>query len=150
MPVPICHSIANLPRATHTASYQGIFDPKCAENSLPSMKKPPYILTILPTVGPLDYSRPGYSRNPSVVRCVVCECDTLMKRIQTPMAQGRSSKIISMITWIRTCRLSMKNSLPNTLVPFLSTPRATCINLADFWRRLVLIGCRAVPKRARV
>ena len=27
------------------------------------------------------------------------------------MAQGRSSEIISMITWIRTSRLSMKNSL---------------------------------------
>ena len=33
------------------------------------------------------------------------------KGIQTPMAQGRSTKIISMITWIRTSRLSIKNSL---------------------------------------
>ena len=30
---------------------------------------------------------------------------------QTPMAQGRSSKIISMIKWIRTSRLSVKNCL---------------------------------------
>ena len=30
--------------------------------------------------------------------------------IQTPMAQGRSTKIISMIKWIRTSRLSIKNS----------------------------------------
>jgi len=29
----------------------------------------------------------------------------------TPMAQGRSTKIISMIKWIRTSRLSIKNSL---------------------------------------
>ena len=28
------------------------------------------------------------------------------------MAQGRSTEIISMIEWIRTNRLSMKNSLP--------------------------------------
>ena len=31
--------------------------------------------------------------------------------IQTPMAQGQSTKIISMIKWIRTSRLSMKNSV---------------------------------------
>jgi len=31
--------------------------------------------------------------------------------IQTPMAQGRSTKIISIIKWIRTSRLSIKNSL---------------------------------------
>jgi len=31
--------------------------------------------------------------------------------IQTPMAQGRSTKIISMIKWIWTSRLSIKNSL---------------------------------------
>ena len=35
----------------------------------------------------------------------------LEKGIQTPMAQGWSAKIISMIKWIRTSRLSMKNSL---------------------------------------
>ena len=34
----------------------------------------------------------------------------LERGIQTPMAQGRSTKIISMIKWIRTSRLSMKNS----------------------------------------
>jgi hypothetical protein len=31
--------------------------------------------------------------------------------IQTPMAQGRSTKIISIIQWIRTSRLSIKKSL---------------------------------------
>jgi len=31
--------------------------------------------------------------------------------IQTPMAQGRSTKTISMIKWIRTSRLSINNSL---------------------------------------
>ena len=41
---------------------------------------------------------------------VECFSD-LEKGIQTPMAQGRSTKIISMIRWIRTSRLSMKNSL---------------------------------------
>ena len=33
------------------------------------------------------------------------------KRIQTPMAQGRSSKVISVIDWIWTSRLSTQNSL---------------------------------------
>ena len=33
------------------------------------------------------------------------------KGIQTHMAQGRSTKIISMIKWIRTSRCSIKNSL---------------------------------------
>jgi len=35
----------------------------------------------------------------------------LGKGIQTLLAQGRSTKIISMIKWIRTSRLSIKNSL---------------------------------------
>ena len=35
----------------------------------------------------------------------------LDKGIQTPMAQGRSAKIVSMIKWIRTSRLLIKNSL---------------------------------------
>ena len=35
----------------------------------------------------------------------------LGKGIQTPMAQGRSTKIISMIKWIWTIRLSIKNYL---------------------------------------
>ena len=35
----------------------------------------------------------------------------LEKGIQTPMAQGRSTKIISMIKWVRSSRLSVKNSL---------------------------------------
>jgi len=35
----------------------------------------------------------------------------LEKGIQTPVAQGRSTKIISMIMWTRTSRLSIKISL---------------------------------------
>ena len=35
----------------------------------------------------------------------------LEKGIQTPMARGWSTKFISMIKWIRTSRLSKKNSL---------------------------------------
>ena len=35
----------------------------------------------------------------------------LEKAIHTPMAQGPFTEIISMINWIRTSRLSMKNSL---------------------------------------
>ena len=35
----------------------------------------------------------------------------LEKGIQNPVAQGRSTKVISMIEWIRTSRLSMKNYL---------------------------------------
>ena len=38
--------------------------------------------------------------------------------IQTPMAQGRSSEVISTIEWIRTSRLSIKDSLsPDALIP---------------------------------
>ena len=37
------------------------------------------------------------------------------KGIQIPMAQGRSTEIISMIKWIRTSRLSVKNSLARSL-----------------------------------
>ena len=37
----------------------------------------------------------------------------LEKGMQTPMAQGRSTKIMSMIKWIRTGRSSIKNSLSN-------------------------------------
>ena len=35
----------------------------------------------------------------------------LQKVIQTPMAQGRSTTIISMIMWIRTSKLPIQNSL---------------------------------------
>ena len=35
----------------------------------------------------------------------------LEKRIQTPMAQGWSSQIISMKKWVQTSKLSIKNSL---------------------------------------
>ena len=41
----------------------------------------------------------------------------LEKGIETPMAQGRSTKIISMIEWIRTSRLSIKNSLTHGAAP---------------------------------
>ena len=37
-------------------------------------------------------------------------CD-LEKGMQTPMAQGRSTKIIPMIKWIRTSRSSINHSL---------------------------------------
>ena len=46
----------------------------------------------------------------------------LEKGIQTPMAQGRSTKIITMIKWIRTIRLSIKNSLSHSLFGRLGTP----------------------------
>ena len=45
----------------------------------------------------------------------------LEKGIQIPMAQGRSTKIISIIRWIRTSRLSINNSLSACL----SEPRMT-------------------------
>jgi len=38
----------------------------------------------------------------------------LKKEIQTPMAQGRSTKIILMTKWIRTSRLSIKHSFSST------------------------------------
>ena len=36
----------------------------------------------------------------------------LEKGIRTPMAQGRSTKFLSTIKWIRASRLSIKKSLP--------------------------------------
>ena len=51
------------------------------------------------------YLRPGYEPTRGV------DIRLPGKGIQTPMAQGRSTKIISMIKWIRTSRLSTKNSL---------------------------------------
>ena len=49
----------------------------------------------------------------SVTRKSECKVDIRLpgKRIQAPMAQGRSTKVISMIKWIRTSRLSKQNSL---------------------------------------
>ena len=43
----------------------------------------------------------------------LCTLHSLLDRVHTPtpMAQGRSTKFISMIKWIRTRRLSIKNSL---------------------------------------
>ena len=38
-------------------------------------------------------------------------CRGLVKGVQSPMAQGRSTEVISMINRIRTSRLSIKNSL---------------------------------------
>ena len=38
------------------------------------------------------------------------------KKIQTLMAQGQSTKIISSIQWIRNSRLSVKNSLSSVLL----------------------------------
>ena len=38
----------------------------------------------------------------------------LEKGIQTPVAQGRSTRTISMIKWTRTSRLSIKISLADT------------------------------------
>ena len=40
----------------------------------------------------------------------------LVKGIENSMAQGRSTKTISMIKWIRTSRLSIKNSLPDLVL----------------------------------
>ena len=44
------------------------------------------------------------------IQVMMHEAD-LDRQVQTPMAQGRSTKIISMIKWIWTSRLSIKNSL---------------------------------------
>ena len=47
----------------------------------------------------------------------------LEKEIQTPMGQGRSTNVISMIKWIRTSRLSIKNSLSLRVIHLV---RSTC------------------------
>ena len=51
---------------------------------------------------------PVSSRGASRVWSTTCPA---AKEFQTPMAQGRSTKIMSMIKWIWTSRLSIKNPL---------------------------------------
>ena len=46
------------------------------------------------------------------VRCQPEGGVSSLQGIRIPMAQGRSTKIISMIKWIQTSRLSKENSLP--------------------------------------
>ena len=57
-------------------------------------------------------------------------------RIQTPMAQGRSTKFISTIKWIRTSRLSITNALSGEPVAFY------CLNqeLATFGKHIRSFG----------
>ena len=52
--------------------YEGIFSLKWAERPLPYLEEPSYVSAALPTVGPMDYSRAGYSRNPFVVSFAEC------------------------------------------------------------------------------
>ena len=47
----------------------------------------------------------------------------LKRGIQTPMAQGRSTKIISMMKWIRSSRLSIKKYISRMHLP--ATPQAS-------------------------
>ena len=54
----------------------------------------------------------------------------LGKGIQSPMAQGRSIKIISMIKWIRTKRLSMRDTLFDT-----EPPSTTLCSSGRCWHR---------------
>ena len=44
------------------------FDPFLAESPFPYPEEPHYVPTVLPTVGPMDYPLPGYSRNLQVPR----------------------------------------------------------------------------------
>ena len=74
------------------------------------------------------------------------------KIIQTPMAQGRSTKIIKMIKWIRNSRLSIKNFLfvgvtsTGTLTGLEKPPRPT----TDFLRRSVMKSLTCVVQVRRV
>ena len=64
------------------------------------------------TVESMHDPTPGYPRNPFAVRGGKRNSRSRMEAFHgTPMAQSRSTEIISMIKWIRTSRLSMKNSL---------------------------------------
>ena len=49
---------------SHTARYEGIFGPFRAESLLHHPWEPPHVPTVLPTVGHMDYTIAGYSRNP--------------------------------------------------------------------------------------
>ena len=53
---------------THTAGSEGIFSPFRAEAPAPYLYEPPYVPAVLPTVGPVNYSRACFSKNPCVVR----------------------------------------------------------------------------------
>jgi len=58
------------------------------------------------------------------------------------MAQGRSTKIISMIKWIRTSRLLTKN--------FLSDVSGLAFRVPGFAFNRVVRSGGAVPRRARI
>ena len=45
----------------HTAGYEGIFNQFRAETPVPCPYEPPYVPTVLPIVGAMDYPLPGYS-----------------------------------------------------------------------------------------
>ena len=73
------------------------------------------------------------------------------------MAQGRSTKIISTIQWIRTSRLSIKNSLYGQAFPCgVRNNRLVVTGGGRGWHALVLryvlcrqAGVRSVPNRCR-
>ena len=65
------------------------------------------------------------------------------KGIQTPMAQGRPTKIISMMKWIRTSRLSRKNTLS-------ATPQAHhALSPPEYSRAYLYPWSPFPPRRAR-
>jgi hypothetical protein len=43
----------------HTAGFDGIFGPKSAKSRLRYPEEPPYVPTLLPTEGPMDYRLDG-------------------------------------------------------------------------------------------
>ena len=59
---------------------------------------PPYVHTVVPTVGPMDYLCPDYSRNCFVVRCVVWP-HRLCPTIHKSTSQVRGTKHV--ISWRR-------------------------------------------------
>ena len=61
----------NWPASLHTAGHTGICGHTSPESPVPYPQNPPWVPTVLPTVGPLDYPLTDYSRNPFEVRCVV-------------------------------------------------------------------------------
>jgi hypothetical protein len=57
-------------RSPLCGGYEGIFGQIYPTFRYLIRKNPPYVPTVLPTVGAIDYPIPGCSRNPFEVRCV--------------------------------------------------------------------------------
>ena len=66
------------------AGYPQSFRLKSPESPLSYPQEPPYVPTVLPTVGTMDYPWMGFPKNPFEVRCVVGEATFQSKSVVSP------------------------------------------------------------------